>query len=196
MIDFYSSYFTDLTLLEQLELINYLNDNFKPKCHRIDVAIDDYSRELFPILQMLVAYEMGNYFGFKETNEQYLYCRSEGCIGTLPLGSRHSEHYVRIYTLHKYFDRWETELKRKKAQRLFDELARLINDKSSSILPIKSICKTLVDTAIGQIDFRDKSKINSSTNATRARTKRLSFWQERIDKINQTIERLPDSNYL
>ena len=56
MIDFTGAYFADLTLLEQQELIYYLNSNWKLKCHRLDVAIDDYSRKLFPVGQMITAY--------------------------------------------------------------------------------------------------------------------------------------------
>ena len=135
MIDFSGSYFADLSLLEQQELIYYLNSNWKLKCHRIDVAMDDYSRELFPILQMLVAYEMGNYFGFKDIDDSYLDIIDNKPIGTLGIGSRRSEHYVRIYTVHKYFVRWETELKRKKAQKLFNKLASLTTDKTTNSLP-------------------------------------------------------------
>lgn len=196
MIDFYGCYFADITLLEQINLIDYLNSNYKLKCHRIDVAMDDYSRELFPILKILVAYEMGNYFGFNKTNEDYLYCISDGCIGTLALGSRLSEHYVRIYTLHKYFDRWETELKRNKSQNLFDKLARLAKNKVDNNFSSGAILKALSSAALDKINFRDKSQASSFKNATKERTKRLSFWQTTSDKIHSAIENQADYNWL
>jgi len=64
MIDFYGSYFADLSLLEQIKLINWLNSNYKLKCHRIDVAVDDYSREL------LGAYHFGRKTEEKEKAEK------------------------------------------------------------------------------------------------------------------------------
>ena len=175
MIDFSGSYFADLSLLEQLELIYHLNSNYKPKCHRIDVAMDDYSRKLFPVGQMITAYEMGNYFGFKDIDDSYLDIIDNKLIGTLGIGSRRSSFFIRIYTKHKYFVRWETELKQDKAQDLFDKLASFITDKTTNSLPIKAIYKALVDAALGQIDLRDKSSVSNPKNATKERTKRLPF---------------------
>ena len=106
MIEFYGSYFADLDLIEQLNLVCYLNSNYKLKCHRIDVAIDDYSHKLFPLLQISVALERGNYFGFKAIDEEYLCCSPEGCTGTIGLGSRKHSHYVRIYTKGVKNNRW------------------------------------------------------------------------------------------
>ena len=183
MIDYTGAYFADLSLLEQFELIYCLNANYKLKCHRIDVAIDDYSRELFPLLQMVVAVEMKNCFGFTESNQDYLYCRSEGCIGTLALGSRRSEHYVRIYTVHKFFDRWEAELKQGKSQSLFNNLAAFSIDKLPDKHQIEKLLKTLVLAAFYDKDFRDKTSISSQKNATKARTKRLLFWSDSLSKI-------------
>ena len=196
MLDLTGAYFANLSLLEQLKVIHYLNDNFKLKCHRLDVAIDDYSRELFPMLQMAVAIDSGNYFGFTESNQEYLYCRSSGCIGTLYLGSRHSSHYVRVYTLHQFFDRWETELKRNEAQKLFDNLTVLGSSKPMIRIASKAIHQALLSAAIGKIDFRNKSQCNLAKNATRARSKRLSFWQGSLDKIFSSIDNQADINYL
>ena len=188
MIDFTGAYFADLTLLEQQELIYYLNSNWKLKCHRLDVAMDDYSRKLFPVGQMITAYLEGNNFGFKDIDDSYLDIIDNKLIGTVGLGSRYSIFFIRIYTKHRYFVRWETELKRKKAQKLFDKLASFTTDKSINSLLIKAIFETLINAAISQIDFRDKSNYTNKQHASKKKTKRLPFWQKTIDKIYLLIE--------
>ena len=90
MIDFTGSYLANLSLLEQIELINYLNSNWKLKCHRIDVAVDDYSRRLFPVNKMIVAYLEDNYFGFEVIDDNYLDIIDNQLVGTLGIGSRYS----------------------------------------------------------------------------------------------------------
>ena len=135
MIDFTGAYFANLSLLEQQELIYYLNSNWKLKCHRIDVAMDDYSRKLFPVGQMITAYLEGNNFGFKVIDDSYLDIIDNKLIGTLDIGSRRSSFFIRIYTKHKYFVRWETELKQDKAQELFNKLASLTTEKTTNSLP-------------------------------------------------------------
>lgn len=194
MIEFYGSYFANLSLLEQLNLVNYLNRSLEPKCHRIDVAIDDYSKKLFPILQMLVAIDSGDYFGFKKVDEEYLYCTSEGCLGTLYLCSRLSEFFVRLYTSHEYFDRWETELKRGKAKKLFVHLASLVKESNDEVLSMSDILKALVNDAFGKIDFRDKSKCMSPSNATREKTNRLPFFQKILDIVYSSTANIADNN--
>ena len=187
MIDFTGVYFANLSLIEQLELIYYLNSNWKLKCHRIDVAIDDYSRELFPVGQMITAFLEDNNFGFQVIDDSYLDIVDNKFVGTLGIGSRCSSFFIRIYTKHKLFVRWETELKQKKAQKLFDELVDLATVRADNTLPAQAILKTLLDAAIGKIDFRDKSCINSPKNATKAKTKRLPFWQETLNRIYLSI---------
>lgn len=100
MLDFTGSYFADLSLLEQQELIYYLNSNWKLKCHRIDVAIDDYSRELIPVGQIIGAYLRGDNFGFKVIDDSYLDIINNKLVGTLGIGSRFSSLFIRIYTRH------------------------------------------------------------------------------------------------
>ncbi|MEM7591582.1 MAG: hypothetical protein AAF383_08685 [Cyanobacteria bacterium P01_A01_bin.83] len=188
MIDFTGAYFADLTLLEQQELIYYLNSNWKLKCHRIDVAIDDYSRQLFPVGQIISAFLEGNQYGFKVIDDSYLDIINNKLVGTLGLGSRRSSFFVRIYTKHQEFVRWETELKQNKAQKLFDKLIELNVDKSEGSLPVLDILKSLLDAALCKIDFRDKSIGVSLKNATKTRTNRLPFWQILLDNLYSIIE--------
>ena len=196
MIDFTGSYFANFSLLEQIELIYYLNSNWKLKCHRIDVAVDDYSRRLFPINKMIVAYLEDNYFGFKDIDDSYLDIIDNKLVGTLGIGSRYSSLFIRIYTKHKYFVRWEAEFKQKKAQKLFKDLFNLSKQKTDDIRFIKNIQKTLAHAALDCIDFRDTSSTNSSVNRSKSRTKRLLFWQIFKDKVFSQIDKLTNSNYV
>lgn len=183
MIDFTGAYFVNLSLLEQIKRINYLNSNWKLKCHRLDVAIDDYSRKLFPVGQMIAAFLRGDHFGFQVIDDSYLDIIDNLLVGTLGIGSRRSSLFIRIYTKHKLFVRWEAELKHKKAQKLFDTLFDLSNSKSSSESQLKQAQKALVHAAVGCIDFRDKSNSIFPKNATKARTNRLPFWSQIINTI-------------
>ena len=140
--------------------------------------MDDYSRKLFPVGQMITAYLEGNNFGFEDIDDSYIDIIDNKLVGTLGIGSRRSEHYVRIYTVHKYFVRWETELKQDKAQDLFDKLASFPTDKTTNSLPIEAILKTLKNAAIGKMYFGDKSSVSNPKNATKKRTKSLPFWQK------------------
>ena len=195
MIELYGSYFADLSLLEQLELICYLNSNWQLKCHRIDVAVDDYSGKLFPLLQISVALEQGNYFGFKTIDEEYLYCFPKGCVGTIALGSRKHNHYVRIYTKGIKNNRWEAELKQDKAQDLFNELASFNTEKLQDIEQIKTLLKLLVEAVFGDKDFRDKNSCSTTKNTTRKRTTRLGFFERTNKIVFDTIENQSISNY-
>ncbi len=189
MIDFTGAYFANLSLIEQQKVINYLNSNWKLKCHRLDVAIDDYSRKLFPVPEMIVAFLYGYNFGFKVIDDSYLDIVDNQLVGTLGIGSRLSELFIRIYTKHRYFVRYEAEFKRKKAQELFTKLADLRQDKIHGNLPVKNIANALAKAALNGIDFRDKSMSISPKNATKNRTERFFFWQECLNKVFASIDK-------
>jgi hypothetical protein len=196
MIDFTGAYFANLSLLEQINDIYYLNSNWQLKCHRLDVAMDDYSRKLFPVNQIISAFLRGDNFGFQVIDDSYLDIIDNQLVGTLGIGSRRSSFFIRIYTKHKLFVRWESELKQKKAQDLFTQLASLGNNKVSHELLTKDILKTLVDAALDNLDFRDKSSSIHLKNATRERTEQLTFWSNFTNSIFSSIESQDVSNYL
>lgn len=183
MIDFTGAYFANLSLLEQIKRINYLNSNWKLKCHRLDVAIDDYSRKLFPVSQMIAAFHRGNNFGFQVIDDSYLDIIDNLLVGTLGIGSRRSSLFIRIYTKHRLFVRYEAELKQAKARDLFKQLADLGKQPCSDTQTLNDAKKVLAHAALDCIDFRDKSSISSPKNATKARTNRLPFWQDLRDTI-------------
>jgi hypothetical protein len=188
MIDFTGAYFANLSVLKVINDVHYLNSNWQLKCHRLDVAMDDYSRRLFPANQMIAAFLMGDNFGFQVIDDSYLDFVDNKLVGTLGIGSRYSELFIRIYSKHRLFVRWETELKRQKAQRLFANLSNLGNNKGSDELPIKDFLKTLVDAAFDKLDFRDTSCSVCPKNATRARTFQLAFWSNFLAHVSSLIQ--------
>ena len=183
MIDFTGAYFANLNLLEQIKRINYLNSNWQLKCHRLDVAIDDYSRKLFPVGQMIAAFLRGDNFGFQVIDDSHLDIIDNLLVGTLGIGSRRSSLFIRIYTKHRLFVRYEAELKHSKARSLFKQLADLGKQQCSDTQTLNDVTKVLAHTALDCIDFRDKSSISSPKNATRARTNQLPFWRDLRDTI-------------
>lgn len=196
MIDFTGAYFANLSLLEQQELVYHLNDNWKLKCHRLDVAMDDYSRKLFPVGRMISAFLENNHYGFKFIDDSYTDIIDNKLVGTLGLGSRRSSFFVRIYNKHKNFVRWETELKKKKAQKLFDKLAKISKDKNEYSKFAKDIQDALIDTAIGKIDFRDNRIFVNHKYARRDRSERLLFWQVFLDKLHSNSDTYANNSHL
>ena len=196
MIDFTGAYLANLSLLEQIKLIQYISNYFKLECHRIDIAVDDYSRKLFPVNQMIIAYLNDCSYGFQVIDDSYLDIIDNKLVGTLGIGSRLSSFFVRIYTKHQYFIRWETELKKKKAKSLFDKLSSFDSEDSSKISFIKSIQIALIEAAMGDIDFRDNSVFGNRKYARKSKTNRLSFWENTLNTIFSFIENKGDSNHL
>ncbi|NJO97361.1 MAG: replication initiation factor domain-containing protein [Pleurocapsa sp. CRU_1_2] len=194
MIDFTGAYFANLSLLEQQNLIYYLNSNWQLKCHRLDVAVDDYSRKLFPVGQMIAAFLKGDNFGFQVIDDSYLDIIDNLLVGTLGIGSRRSQLFIRIYTKHLKFVRWEAELKQREAQKLFDTLSDLTNTTSSSKLHLKDAQIALAHAAFSYIDFRDKSDSISPKNATKARTNQLFFWRSFKQMLFSSLENQTTSN--
>jgi DNA relaxase NicK len=158
--------------------------------------MDDYSCKLFPVCKIVAAFAQGNNFGFQVIDDSYSDIIDNQFAGTLGIGSRRSSMFIRIYTKHKLFVRWETQLKQKKAQGLFDKLAGLGNNKVGCELPVKDILKTLVAAALDNIDFRDKSNILHPKNATRKRTEQLPFWNKFLKILFSAIEDQNIDNYL
>lgn len=195
MIDFTGAYFADLSLLEQMELIYHLNANRELKCHRLDVAIDDYSRKLFPVEQIISAYREGKHFGFQSIDERYVQMTNHRFSGTLGIGSRRSNLFIRIYTRHKSFVRYEAELKGDKAKKLLTDLIGIVNSNLPNNTQAYLFLKALEKAAVGDIDFRSSSHNLTAKNTTRARTERLLWWSECRENISASIENLTKSNY-
>lgn len=196
MIDFRGGYFADLTLLEQQKFISWLNSHWEVKCHRIDVAIDDYSKKLFPVLEIIQAVLDGNHYGFKLIDDEYLQIYDDRFEGTLGLCSRESNLFIRIYTKDGILIRYEAELKYTKARRLFKELVKIADKDISEIVRAKEFLEALAKAALDDIDFRANDNPNGSKNRAKSRTKRLPFWTRCRDRIQASIDNVTDTNHL
>lgn len=140
-------------LLHFLKAASSSSDNVT--CSRIDICLDDFTKKL-TYENIFVALEAGNHSGFQKSN----IIRNFGSRGgwTANLGSRESEHYVRIYD--KFAEskglvdsiRWESEFKHKKAQAVFKSLAEASTGEAA--------LKMLKGFTFGRFQFIEKESKN------------------------------------
>jgi DNA relaxase NicK len=154
------------------------------RCSRIDIRCDDYG-DLIRYEDIKVALESSNYCGFI-TATCIKNIGSEGW--TFNLGSRESEHYMRIYNKEaesggaKLCRRVESEFKGKKAEYIFDSIA------AEDSYTTTTIGKWL----IGKFDFIEKTSKNLD------RCERLSWWDEFVRSVSDVscvavVERVASS---
>jgi hypothetical protein len=153
---------TDCSNAGQLLLLHFLTLFRRQvstlRCSRLDIALDDYSKQLSPSL-FVAAIELGNYSGFR--NGDYIRnLRRDGF--TVYLGCRQSEHFVRYYN--KYVEsggaidsyRFESEFKGKKSDFLFNLLC--------SAPTVEAAHSLLPQIIFGKINFFDEKSKNLSRN--------------------------------
>ena len=214
VLDLGGLYFANYNLVDQWRLITGLSNVYSARCQRIDIAIDDNTNgKIIPIGEMWEATKTGtkgNTALFQKTR----YYESGGCgANNIPLrtwyfGSRNSGKMVRVYEkeLHgcngekRRVMRFESELKRKYSQKVFDTVASLerpyINGNTGDKIDNNSfsieLSKVLGGIALGTIDFVNRYDLSGKYIKEYARCKRLHFWQEFIDKIGSFLRiRLP-----
>lgn len=125
MVDFSGNYFSDKSCVDVWRMCRGLNNVYKVKATRIDIAIDDYSEESFiPVKEMYEAWGDNNNFGFKN----YKFISGGSSIDEMEsthyFGSRDSGKMTRIYR-HDGRMRFETEYKRGYAPAIFQLLCVL-----------------------------------------------------------------------
>jgi len=187
---------------------------YRARCHRFDVAVDDYSLKRIPLKEMRKAWVEGNHYHFREWEQRISGTRPDNEERTDYLGSRESDKVVRIYP-HKFEDRenkslliahrWETEYKGDLAHQNFVAFATsggdlktmlLADEMTSDDFDINSVLdeqdielqQTLAAIAVGAVDFRDRSVRKDRKKASTAETERLPFFQEFIDAIGGWIK--------
>jgi len=139
------------------------------RCSRIDIRCDDYGDRI-RYTDVLAALEAGNFSGFISAT-----CiRNFGSDGwTFNLGSRESEHYMRIYNKEAESNgdmkcrRVESEFKGDKAAYIFDAIAAY--DSCGAGL--------LGSWLLGKFDFVVKAEKNLD------RCKRLEWYQQFVDEL-------------
>lgn len=154
------------------------------RCSRLDIRCDDYGDRL-KFIDINEACEARNHSGFHSASLIKGYNESGW---TFQLGSRESEHFVRIYDKNAESKgeidcvRFESEFKGKKAEYIFNQIAQ------SDCYETDTLTKWL----IGRYDFIDKQDRNLSRN------NRLEWWQDFLDDLNAVgqvaiIERVKSS---
>ena len=150
-------------------------------CSRVDIAVDDYSKELqySDINQALID---GNYTGFRSGKVTVNYGgKFQGF--TVNLGSRDSEKYVRFYDKfsesHGRLDcyRWEVEFKGALANKLFDMILAYPPHK-------KRYQQELINIAVSCVDFIEPIDKNL------ARNQRLGWWEAWLSRVQTENIRL------
>lgn len=156
--------------------LTWANNNlFGLKCSRLDIAVDDYEKELQSgsIEQALID---GNYTGVRSGKVLTNYGgKFQGF--TVSLGSRDSEKYIRFYDKfaqsHGKLDcyRWEVEYKGSMAEHVF-----------RIILKCPSTCgkysELLINIATSCVDFVEKNDKNVERN------QRLDWWNAWLSRVN------------
>lgn len=142
-------------------------------CSRIDICIDDFSKKL-TFENIAQALKEKNHSGFRTCQAINNYDSLNGW--TIYLGSRQSEHMVRVYnksaeSLGRVNSiRWESEYKGEKSNAIFKSLAL-------SLTPEHSI-KLLKGYVLGKINFIHH------IDKTLERCKMLDWWAEFVAYLN------------
>ena len=158
-------------VLRFFEIIHQLNPNVV--CSRVDICLDDFTKRL-NFEQLSESLKSGDYSGFRTSHGIQNYDASNGW--TVYLGSRQSEHMVRIYNKSAESRgridsvRWESEYKGEKANAIFKSL--------SIATTLQSSVKLLKGYVLGKIHFIDRTDKNLS------RCEKLDWWSEFLDYLS------------
>lgn len=157
-------------VLRFFEVVSGLNDELD--CSRIDICVDDFTKKL-TFDNITTALKQKNYSGFRTKQGIQNYDALNGW--TVYLGSRQSEHMVRIYNKSAEsmgrIDaiRWESEYKGKKANSIFKSLSKAID--------IESSVKLLKGYVLGKVNFIDRFDKNLE------RCDLLDWWREFVEYL-------------
>lgn len=164
---------------------------YKLQCCRFDVALDDYSRRI-TVDKLVEVCRKRNY----RLAEKYKFVESGGhddsSAGTVYIGSRESEKYLRFYNAEKLHgilaDRWEVELKRRHAAEALKQFCSLpVGLESEDFDGMASVF--LASLVTGSADFVDAE--NAPEGERYDRLERLPFWQSLIDDVGGSLRLSP-----
>lgn len=194
MAYFTGGYFADKPLKDSVRFL-WLTRAFKPiKVSRIDLAIDDYTFDLFPKDAIEEAVARGDVAGVQKTQKVSSGKVGERQVETLYLGGRKSEAMTRLYN-HQFKDgteshRWETEFKGRKAQAVYDRIVEWEQDydrpREDQMRELGELITSIViGHATASLDFIDKTKggTRSPKGVNRQDCKRFQWWQKVLDTL-------------
>lgn len=163
-----------------LHFVRILNSQIPDlRCSRIDLALDDFDKSL-PYELLLQAIKDKNYTGFK--SKKHIGDFELDGAWTIYLGSRESEQFTRIYNksieskglIDSY--RWESELKDKKSQYVFNLLCQAVTVEAAS--------RVVQEHIFGSVDFIDRNQKNL------CRCKRLGWWESWLKLVGQAPKKI------
>lgn len=165
------------------DLLSLLYHNDQAVCTRFDIALDDYTRQLWKWDDLEAAARDRNYSGPQQRMKVDNYDRGI----TYYFGTRKSETFYRFYDKEAesggeiLANRMELELKRSKAHQAF--VAYLTPPAGNEI----EAALLLAEFVMGNIDFIDREQGDKNLD----RCPRLPWWQAMKDKIAQGVRLAP-----
>ena len=172
-----------LSLLDQIEVLCTIAQLPSAKVSRLDLSIDDFSKEIIPYDSMVDACHTGQHSGFRKGTEIKNFNLQEGDReGTLNLGSRQSKSFHRCYWKPDRL-RFEHEIKGKESHLVFQSLIAMSGQKLSEIAAY------IARISVGSIQFVDRAKSVKTGKKEKNldRCEPLSWWQEFLDIIGTGI---------
>lgn len=162
-----------------------LQDNYDPRVLRLDLAIDDIDSIYLDNQDFLNAYEAKSFAGFQdltywEKNTIEPTTRTRCKSGTVYLGSRQSDRFVRIYK-HDGIPRWELETKGEVSRKVWD---LLVKDYPYDSFEVDSWQQAMASVAIGNYSFCDRSNSDIPIKDCPL----LPFWEKFVNAVGGSIK--------
>lgn len=194
------SYWINKSAVETWRILRGLTGFVDAICNRIDIAIDDYSYETIPVLEMVEAYDSGYGMYFQKMSATWSkedYTKEQKT--TWYFGGRKSEKMHRVYDHNGECLRHECEFKGGYAKSIFAVLNSLERPKTeipnferSSGYDIEYVSDTVWERAIqarmaslvtSQMDFRENRYGYAGKKGGVQQSDRLEFWQKYLDTL-------------
>ena len=172
-----------LSLLDQIEVLCTISKLPSAKVSRIDLSIDDFSKEIIPYDLMAQSCKLHQYSGIKRSREIHgNTLPPEPRADTLYLGSRESKSFHRCYWKPDRL-RFEHEIKGKESHLSFQSLVAMSSRKLSEIADY------IAQLAIGSIQFVDRKDSDEIDEREKNldRCEPFSWWQEFLDIVGTGI---------
>jgi len=172
-----------LSLSDQIEVLCTIAQLPSVKVSRIDLSIDDFSKEIIPYDLMVEACDADQFSGFRDGVQLKNFSLKKGDRkGTLNMGSRQSKSFHRCYWKPDRL-RFEHEIKGKESNLVFQSIVAMSGQKLSEIADY------LAKLSIGSIQFVDRTKSikNGKKEKNLDRCEPLSWWQEFLDIVGSGI---------
>jgi len=172
-----------LSLSDQIEVLCTIAQLPSVKVSRIDLSIDDFSKEIIPYDLMADACRAKQYSGFRKyaviENGDLQECDREG---TINMGTRRSKSFHRCYWKPDRI-RFENEIKGKESHLAFQSLVAMSSRKLSEIAAY------IAQLSLGSVAFVDRQDSDKTSQREKNidRCEPFSWWQAFLDIVGTGI---------